>query len=52
MNESITASSFSVDDIGAEAVQLNTSAQRCNQEVLVGFEPRTCWLARECLNYY
>jgi len=39
MNLSWTTVSFSEDDIGAGAAKLNTSAPRCSQVVLAGFEP-------------
>jgi len=35
---SLKDSSSTVDDIGAEAVKLNSSAQRFSQKILVGFE--------------
>jgi len=41
INMSFAAVLSSVDDIEAEAVKLNTSAKRCSQEILVGFEPKT-----------
>jgi len=39
MNESETAVSFSIDEIWAGEDYLNTTAQKCGQEVLAGIEP-------------
>jgi len=41
MKLSLTAVSYSVDDIRAGLIKLKTSVQRCNQEVLVSHEQGT-----------
>jgi len=51
MNMSLLAVSSSVDVIGVGAVKLHTSAQRCSQDILVGFEPTTFQMAGEPLNH-
>jgi len=46
---SLTARLSSAEGIGDDAVEWNTPAQRCNQEIRVGFEPRNCQFASGCL---
>jgi len=49
MNMNSTAGLSSGNDIGARTGKLHTSAQRCSQEILAGFDFTTFLLTGGCL---